>query len=100
MDNRQKLKSKLRKKKEERLLGAASSPFEENFNAGETDIVKMMENVNKILKTNPQMVKQVSKCVSNVMGNKDLMEKLMGQLQDQTLDNKTVGEQTDASEKE
>ena len=100
MDNRQKLKSKLRKKKEERLLGAVSSPFEENFNAGETDIVKMMENVNKILKTNPQMVKQVSKCVSNVMGNKDLMEKLMGQLQDQTLDNKTVGEQTDASEKE
>ena len=100
MDNRQKLKSKLRKKKEERLLGASSSPFEENFNAGETDIVKMMENVNKILKTNPQMVKQVSKCVSNVMGNKDLMEKLMGQLQDQTLDNKTVGEQTDASEKE
>jgi chromatin segregation and condensation protein Rec8/ScpA/Scc1 (kleisin family) len=92
-DARKKLKEKLRKKKAERL-NKNDSPLD-----GETDIVKMMENVNKILKTNPAMVQQVSKCVSNVMNNKQLMESLLGQFQDQTLDSNDASPSTAASEK-
>ncbi len=93
-DAKQKLKSKLRKKKQER----SGNPLNE-FNS-ETDIVKMMESVNNLLRTNPQMVQQVSKCVSNVIGNKDLMDSLMNQFQDQTLDNNKEGASEDASENE
>ena len=93
-DAKQKLKSKLRKKKQER----SGNPLNE-FNS-ETDIVKMMESVNNLLRTNPQMVQQVSKCVSNVIGNKDLMDTLMNQFQDQTLDNNKEGASEDASENE
>ena len=46
-NNKEKLKSKLKKKKEARQ--GKQEPFDV-FN-GETDIVKMMENVNKILKS-------------------------------------------------
>ena len=41
--------------------------------------------LNKILKTNPELVKQVSKCVSNVMNDKDILDKIKI-IQDQTLD--------------
>ena len=97
MDNRERLKAKLQKKKKERTQGvaAAVSDFTD-----ETDIVKMMENVNNILRTNPQMVQQVSKCVSKVMKNKDLMSSLMGQIQDQTRDNKEELESNLASPNE
>ena len=65
----------------------------------------MMDNVNKLLKTNPQMVQQISKCVSSVMNNQGFMESLSGKLEkqiqeDQTLDNNSPGESKDASSKE
>ena len=115
-----KLKAKLRKKRENRNNNGSSSapssapePIDKSdldgiFN-GETDILKMMESVNKILKTNPQMVHQISKCVSNVMGNKNLMDSLAVQLeeqiknenlQDQTLHSKSPDESTEASSNE
>ena len=56
----------------------------ETFN-DETNIIQMMEHVNKLLKTNPDLVKQVSKCVTNVMGDKSLLDKIK-LIQDQTLD--------------
>jgi hypothetical protein len=97
MENREKLKAKLRKKKENRSRAAQSMEI-----PPETDIMKMMENVNKILKTNPQMVQQISKCVSNVMNNKELMETLSSQIvqQDQTLQSKPGSDDADASPKE
>jgi hypothetical protein len=104
MENRQKLKAKLKKKREERK--GAQVPPPDPFN-GETDFMSMMDNVNKILRTNPQMVQQISKCVSNVMGNKDLMESLTGQLEkelkvheDQTFESKSEGEQVAATSNE
>ena len=96
---RKKLKAKLRKKKEERLNGNRVPCFETGLD-GETDIVKMMENVNNLLKSNPEMVQKVSKCVSSVMKNKQLIETLMGQFQDQTLDNNEASASVAASEKE
>lgn len=81
MENREKLRAKLRKKRDSRKNGAipeVTDPFN-----GETDIMKMMENVSKILKSQPQMVQKISKCVSNVMNNKDLMDSLAKQLETQ-----------------
>jgi F0F1-type ATP synthase delta subunit len=101
MENKEKLRQKLRKKRNQRT-NVPKTNIDEDI-LGEPNILKMMENVNKILKTNPQMVQQISKCVSNVMGNKDLMNSLAGQLekeitlQDQTLESKSEGEQPEAS---
>jgi len=105
MENKEKLRQKLRKKRNQRTNASEKNTIGEDM-LGEPNILKMMENVNKILKTNPQMVQQISKCVSNVMNNKDLMNSLAGQLenqislQDQTLESKSEGEQPEASGKE
>jgi hypothetical protein len=100
MDNQKKLREKLKKKRQERTNGATPEPPPET--GEEIDFVKMMDNVKQILKTNPEMVRQVSKCVSNVMANPELMKSLLGQVGqdiqlDQTLDNNLVGEDLDAS---
>ena len=106
--DREKLKEKLRKKRQEKRKNGGNVPPNDIFN-GETDIMKMMENVNKILKTNPQMVQQISKAVSSVMNNKDLMESLSGQLEteikktdqsDQILVNNSEGESKQAESKD
>jgi len=81
MENREKLRAKLRKKRDSRKNGATPEAVDP-FN-GEMDLMKMMENVNKILKSQPQMVQKISKCVSNVMNNKDLMDSLAKQLETQ-----------------
>ena len=108
MDNRKKLREKIKQKRENRSSGTIpeilDQPDQPALN-GEMDFVKMMDQVNKILKTNPEMVKQVSKCVSNVMANPDLMKSLVGQVQqdvqeDQTLDSKILGEDLEASLKD
>jgi len=90
MDPKQKLKSKLKKKRDARS-GTAS---------GELDIMDMLKNVNNILQTNPQMVQQVSKAVESMMSNQQLMDSLKNQLQHQTRDNNAEGEQPEASGKE
>jgi hypothetical protein len=114
MDNRKKLREKIKQKRENRSSGAIpdqpGQPEQPTLN-GEMDFVKMMDQVNRILKTNPEMVKQVSKCVSNVMANPDLMKSLVGQVQqdiqedqsiheDQTLDSKILGGDLEASLKD
>ena len=102
MDNREKLRQKLKKKQQKRqnvLPDPEPEPEPANL-----DFAKMMDQVNNILKTNPQMVKQISKCVSNVMGNKDLMASLVNEvnqeIQDpQIFESNTPGAELDASEK-
>jgi hypothetical protein len=88
MDARQKLKSKLKKKREQRTGGSAG---------GDLDIMDMLKNVNSILQTNPQMVRQVSKAVESMMGNQQLMDSLKNQIQHQTRDNSEADEQPQAS---
>ena len=89
MDARQKLKSKLKKKREQRTGG--------NGAGGDLDIMDMLKNVNSILQTNPQMVRQVSKAVESMMGNQQLMDSLKNQIQHQTRDNSEADEQPQAS---
>jgi hypothetical protein len=89
MDARQKLKSKLKKKREQRTGGSGTG--------GDLDIMDMLKNVNSILQTNPQMVRQVSKAVESMMGNQQLMDSLKNQIQHQTRDNSEADEQPQAS---
>ena len=108
MDNRKKLREKIKQKRENRTSGSVPVQSDQPDQSdqptlnNEMDFVKMMDQVNKILKTNPAMVKQVSKCVSNVMGNPELMKSLVGQVQqeiheDQTFDSNELGEELDAA---
>ncbi len=69
----EKLKEKIKEKRSQRT----KKPNMDN------DLMKMMEQVTSVLKTNPQMVQQISKCVSSVMNNKELMDSLAGQLEQQ-----------------
>ena len=85
---KEKLKAKIKNKKSQRTNCDAGPSTATNFNEtfnDETNIIQMMEHVNKLLKTNPELVKQVSKCVTNVMGDKSLLDKIK-LIQDQTLD--------------
>ena len=42
----------------------------------------MLGKVSEILKQNPEMLQKVNKCVSNIIDNKDLMDKLSSQIKD------------------
>ena len=99
-----KLKAKLKAKKSQRTNGTNGTRFEFNGIPGdlesENGILKMMEHVNKLLKTNPDLVKQVSKCVSNVMNDKTLLDTITGKLQDQTLDKSDETDESFASSNE
>jgi F0F1-type ATP synthase delta subunit len=58
----------------------------------EAGILEMLNQMNSMLKTNPDMVNKISKCVSNIIDNKELMENITNQIknsgvvQDQTLE--------------
>jgi hypothetical protein len=41
----------------------------------------MFNDVNKMMKENPQMINKVNKCISNVFGNQDLMNNLVNEIQ-------------------
>jgi hypothetical protein len=94
--NKDKLKEKLKNKKKQRAGKATNT-----VPSSDPDILSMMEQVSSILRTNPDLVKQVSKCVSNVMNDKTLMNSISGKLQtDQTFDNNDTDEEPDAESKE
>ena len=65
------LKKKLNKKK-----GLPPPPPDDDNN-----IFNMLNQVNAILKKNPELVSKVNKCVSNIIENKDLMTKLTTEIQ-------------------
>ena len=61
----------------------------------------LLNQVNKMLKQNPEMIKKVSKCVNSIFENKSLMDSLVSEIQtnvqeDQTFDNKTDTESEEA----
>jgi hypothetical protein len=109
MENNSKTKERLKKKLLKRGK-VVKVPEDES----EKDIFKMLNQVNKMLKENPSMVKKVSKCVNSIFENKDLMSTLTSEIgskinlnselsqiiQDQTLVNKSEGDLVEASEKE
>ena len=72
--------------------------------------MSMMNEVTKMFKSHPEMINKVSKCVNNIMDNKDIMETLISKVNmdlnessdqsDQTLLNNTLAEQLAAISKE
>ena len=109
---KERLRKKLNKKKKK------DSPGTQDATPGTVDedsLFTMLNQVNKMLKTNPEMVKKVSKCVNSIFENKDLMSSLVSEIEsnvtgntgnstnntqnhvDQTLVNNTDGVLTEAT---
>jgi hypothetical protein len=73
------LKKKANKKKNEESSSESTTSGQDS---GESDIFQMLGKVSEILKQNPEMLQKVNKCVSNIIDNKDLMDKLSSQIKD------------------
>jgi hypothetical protein len=72
------VKDRLKKKVKKKNNEESSSEPSQNQN----DIFQMLGKVSEILQQNPEMLQKVNKCVSNIIDNKDLMEKLSSQIKD------------------
>ena len=81
----------------------------ETEDVSEESLFTMLNQVNKMLKENPKMVKKVSKCVNSIFENKNLMDSLVNEIktnvqeeepESQTLVNKTDEVKSDADSKE
>lgn len=91
MDREQLRKKLAAKRKKARNPHKIENPMASGFDAN--SIGDMISQVNNMLKNNPDMIKQVSKCVNNVFENKDLMSSLVSQVQgpqDQNSENKPL----------
>ena len=90
MENSSKTKYRLRKK----LNKKKNAKNETNNVIDETNIMDMLNNMNKMLRENPEMVNKVSRCVSNIIDNKSLMENLTSQINLNLNDKDVVHDQT------
>ena len=70
------LRKKLNNKKNKRT-GKESTPEK----VDEESLFTMLNQVNQMLKTNPNMIKKVSKCVNSIFENKDLMSSLVSEIE-------------------
>ena len=88
-------KKRLQKKLENRKnkLQDQGCTSESTDSTESVDFMKMLGEVNKMFKTNPNMIQKVSKCVNNIMENKELMETLVSKA-NLDIDNDDVGDQT------
>ena len=94
------LKKKLRLKRDSRKQGTKVPDL---GTIADGNIFDMLNQVNQMLKQNPEMVKKVSKCVNSVFENKTLLESLVkeinhGQCQDQTFASNESSVSADAAE--
>jgi hypothetical protein len=83
---KERLKKRLKKRKEEK--GIKDDPQQDN------DLLTMISQVQKMLKTNPELVNKVSSCVNNLMGNKELINSLNQEFQKQVEKEETDHSQT------
>ena len=95
---KERLKKRLKKRQEEKT----GIPVLDNQQE-EPDIFHMISQVQKILKSNPELVNKVSSCVNNLLGNEEMMKQLNQQIQkesdSQTLDTSTSGDNVEAVSK-
>ena len=74
--NKSRLHKKINNKKNKRTgKDSSDGKFDED------SIFTMLNQVNKMLSSNPKMVKNVSKCVNNIFENKSLMESLVSEIE-------------------
>jgi hypothetical protein len=104
---RDRLKKKLKKKKDQRTgksSNTAKTGIPELDNVEGGDIFQMIQQVQNMLKTNPDLVTKVSSCINSVMNNTDVMQKLTTEIEQtihsQTLDTSVSGVESDAVSKE
>ena len=74
------LRKKLNKKR-------ADKGLEELEQVDDDSIFNMINQVNKTLRENPEMVKKISKCINNVFDNKDLMSSLISEVETNIVNN-------------
>ena len=74
------LRKKLNKKR-------ADKGLEELEQVDDNSLFNMINQVNKSLRENPEMVKKISKCINNVFDNKDLMSSLINEVQTNIVNN-------------
>ena len=95
-------KERLKKRLKKRQQDKTGIPVLDNQQE-ETDIFHMISQVQKILKSNPELVTKVSNCVNNLMGNEEMMKQLNEQIQkesdSQTLVASTSGDNPEAISK-
>ena len=103
---RDQLRKKLNKKRADKGLEEVEPTIDDD------SIFNMINQVNKTLKENPEMVKKISKCINNVFDNKDLMSSLINEVETniintqesddepepEILETKVVNDAEDASE--
>jgi hypothetical protein len=77
---KEQLRKKLNKKRVEKGL-------EDIEQVNDDSIFNMINQVNKTLKENPEMVKKISKCINNVFDNKDLMSSLISEVETNIVNN-------------
>jgi len=77
MESKTPVKDRLAKKIKKR-----GNPTKNDSDPDEPNIFEMLGKVNELLKQNPEMLTKVNKCVSNIIDNKDLMEKLSSQIKE------------------
>ena len=77
---KEQLRKKLNKKRAEKGL-------EDVEQVNDDSIFNMINQVNKTLKENPEMVKKISKCINNVFENKDLMSSLISEVETNIVNN-------------
>ena len=114
MENNQSSRDRLKKKlkdKKERRTGSSSNSTLPGMSEN-TDIFSMISQVQSILKNNPEMVAKVSSCVNSLMSNPEVMNQLSSQIEQnivqpppssgdsQTLQRSSSGESSEAVSKE
>jgi hypothetical protein len=77
---KEQLRKKLNKQRKEKGL-------EDIEQVNDDSIFNMINQVNKTLKENPEMVKKISKCINNVFDNKDLMSSLISEVETNIVNN-------------
>jgi len=90
MESKTPVKDRLAKKIKKR-----GNPTKNDPDPDEPNIFEMLGKVNELLKQNPEMLTKVNKCVSNIIDNKDLMEKLSSQIKENITLNDPSDPETD-----
>jgi hypothetical protein len=80
-------KKQLRKKLNKKRADKGLEELENLENLDDNSLFNMINQVNKSLKENPEMVKNISKCINNVFDNKDLMSSLINEVQTNIVNN-------------
>ena len=71
--SKERLRTKINNKKKNRSKKKDSSESEDS-------LFTMLNQVNKTLKENPQMIDKVNKCINSIFENKDLMESIVSEI--------------------